>query len=70
MRTHLPALGVRTEVAERCLNHKLPRIQRLYGTHDYFTEHRAVLESWTALLLEIERGERKVTSIRRRVTQS
>jgi integrase len=64
MRTHLSALGVRTEVAERCLNHKLPGIQSVYNTHDYFVERRAALESWTALLLEIERGERKVKALK------
>jgi hypothetical protein len=52
------ALGVRTEVAERRLNHKLPGIQSVYHTRDYFAERRAALESWTALLLDIERGER------------
>lgn len=66
MRTHLSALGVRTEVAERCLNHKLPGIQSVYNTHGYFAARRAALESWTALLLEIERGERKVTPMRSR----
>jgi len=71
MRTHLSALGVRTEVAERCLNHKLPGIQSVYNTHDYFMERRAALESWTALLLEVERGEHKVEPLwRRRVTSS
>jgi len=66
MRTHLSALGVRTEFAERCLNHKLPGIQSAYNTHDYFLERRAALESWTTLLLEIERGERKVTALKSR----
>ena len=66
MRTHLSTLGVRTEVAERCLNHKLPGIQSVYNTHDYFAERRAALEAWTALLLEIERGERKVTALKSR----
>lgn len=64
MRTHLSSLGIRSEVAERCLNHKLPGIQRVYNTHDYFAERRAALETWTALLLAIERGERKVTPMR------
>lgn len=66
MRTHLSTLGIRTEVAERCLNHKLPGIQSVYNTHDYFAERRAALEAWTALLLEIERGERKVTALKSR----
>jgi hypothetical protein len=40
-------------VAERCLNHKLPGVQGVYNTHDYFAERKAALETWTALLLEI-----------------
>jgi integrase len=70
MRTHLSSLGIRSEVAERCLNHKLPGIQGVYNTHDYFAERRAALETWTALLLEIERGERKVAPMRSRRTNS
>jgi integrase len=66
MRTHLSSLGIRSEVAERCLNHKLSGIQGVYNRHDYFAERRAALETWTALLLEIERGERKVAPLRLR----
>ena len=66
MRTHLSSLGIRSEVAERCLNHKLPGLQGVYNTHDYFAERKAALETWTALLLEIERGERKVAPTRSR----
>jgi len=58
MRTHLSSLGIRSEVAERCLSHTLPGIQGVYNTHDYFAERKAALETWTALLLEIERGQR------------
>jgi integrase len=65
MRTHLAALGVRSEVAERCLGHKLRGVEGTYNTHDYLTERRDALEKWTAVLLEIERGERKVTPIKR-----
>ena len=68
MRTHLSSLGIRSEVAERCLNHKLPGIQGVYNRRDYFAERRAALETWTALLLEIERGERKVAPLRLRRT--
>jgi hypothetical protein len=57
-------------VAERCLNHKLPGIQSVYDTHDYFAERRAALESWTALLLDIERGDREVEPPRRRRVNS
>jgi integrase len=65
MRTHLAALGVRSEVAERCLGHKLRDVEGTYNTHDYLNERRAALEKWTAVLLEIERGEEKVAHIRR-----
>ena len=70
MRTHLSSLGIRSEVAERCLNHKLPGLQGVYNTHDYFAERKAALETWTALLLEIERGQRKVTPMRSRRSNS
>jgi integrase len=70
MRTHLSSLGIRSEVAERCLNHKLPGLQGVYNTHDYFSERKAALETSTALLLEIERGERKVTLVRSRRSNS
>jgi integrase len=67
MRTHLAALGVRSEVAERCLGHKLRGVERVYNTHDYLNERRLALEKWTAVLLAIESGERKVTPMRRQV---
>jgi integrase len=70
MRTYLSSLGIRSEVAERCLNHKLPGLQGVYNTHDYFAERKAALETWTALLLEIERGERKVAPMRSRRSNS
>lgn len=65
-RTHLAALGVRHEVAERCLGHKLRRVEGTYDRHDYFKERRAALEQWTALVVQAERGESKVISIQRR----
>lgn len=64
-RTHLAALGVRREVAERCLGHKLRGVEGTYDRHDYFKERRLALAQWTQLLLDAERGEGKVTAIRR-----
>jgi len=58
-------LGVRSEVAERCLGHRLRGVEGIYNTHDYFDERRAALDAWTELLLDIESGVRKVTPIRR-----
>ena len=70
MRTHLSSLVTRSELAERCLNHKLPGLQGVYNTLDHFAERKAALETWTALLLEIERGERKVAPMRSRRSNS
>ena len=66
MRTHVASLGARSEVAERCLGHKLRGVEGTYNTHDYLNERRAALEAWTALLLDIESGAQKVTPIRRK----
>jgi integrase len=69
MRTHLASLGIRSEVAERCLGHKLRGVEGTYNTHDYLNERRAALETWTALLLDIESGAQKVTPIRRKAAR-
>lgn len=66
-RTQLAALGVRSEVGERCLNHQLRGIEGTYNTHDFLSERREALEQWAELLLRLERGEsEKVTPIRKR----
>lgn len=66
MRTHLAMLGVRSEVAERCVGHKLRGVEGTYNTHDYLSERRAALQKWAAVLIEIERGEQRVAPLRRR----
>lgn len=63
-RTQLAALGIRSEVAERCLGHKLRGVEGTYNRHDYFEERRVALEQWTKLIAQAERGERKVVPIR------
>lgn len=68
-RTHLAALGVRREVAERCLGHKLKGVEGTYDRHDYFDERRKALEQWTALLLKAERGEQQTTPSRRKAAR-
>jgi integrase len=65
-RTHLAALGVRREVAERCLGHKIRGVEGTYDRHDYFDERRTALKQWTAFLLDAESGRRKVIPIRRK----
>ena len=56
-RTHLAALIVSREVAERCLNHKLKGVERIYNRYDYFDERREALVQYTNLLSALERGE-------------
>lgn len=56
-RTHLAALGVSREVAERALNHKLRGVEGIYNRHDYFDERRQALTLWAELLVSLERGE-------------
>ena len=63
-RTHLAALGVRREVAERCLGHKLKGVEGTYDRHDYFSEQRLALSQWTRLILDAECGKSTVTPIR------
>lgn len=49
-RTHLAALGVLPDIAERCLNHKRKGVEGIYNQHDYFDERRDALNKWAALL--------------------
>jgi len=63
-RTQLGALGVRREVAERCLGHAIRGVEGTYDRHDYFKERRSALEQWTGLLMEAERSGSKIISIR------
>src|SRR6516164_3584676 len=64
-RTQLAALGVRREVAERCLGHAIRGVEGIYDRHDYFMERRVALGQWTDLLIEAERGGSKIISMRR-----
>ena len=63
-RTQLAALGVRREVAERCLGHAIRGVEGTYDRHNYFKERRTALEQWTGLLIEAERGRSTIISIR------
>lgn len=65
-RTHLAALGVRREVAERCLGHRLRGVEGTYDRHDYFKERRVALERWATLIGQAESGERKIVPLRGR----
>lgn len=56
-RSHLSALGVNLIVAERCLNHSLGGLVRVYDQHDYMTERRAALDTWASFLEACETGQ-------------
>ena len=62
-RTHLAALGIRREVAERCLGHRLRGVEGTYDRHDYFKERRLALAQWAQLLLDAENGVSNVVAI-------
>jgi integrase len=55
-RTHLAALGVTSDIAERCLNHAVKGVEGIYNRHDFFDERRVALQQWADLLDRCERG--------------
>lgn len=63
-RTLLASLGIASDVAERCLNHKLRGIEGVYNRHDYFEERKAAFSQLTVLLIDLEKGDGKVVPIR------
>jgi integrase len=50
MRSGLTMLGVRYEVAERAINHKLPELAEIYDRNDYADERAAALVRWADYL--------------------
>jgi integrase len=64
-RTQLAELGVRGEVAEKCLNHKVRGVVGIYNTHDYYAERRDALQTWAALIVELDAGKSRVVPIKR-----
>jgi integrase len=68
-RSHWSALGVRTEVAERMLNHSLGGLLQVYDRNDFRDERRLALEQWAAKLESIERDDPKVVPIKRKSTR-
>ena len=51
--------GVQSEIAERCLNHRLRGTEVVYNAHGYFDERRSALEALIPLLLDIDSGVKK-----------
>jgi integrase len=56
-RSHLRAMGVERDIAERVLNHMLPGMEGIYDKGDYLKERRAALELWSRFLAACESGE-------------
>jgi integrase len=50
VRTGLAKLGIRPDIAERCLNHAQPGIIATYDTHQYLDEKRNALTQWAGHL--------------------
>jgi integrase len=57
VRTGLAKLGVRPDIAERCLNHAQPRIIATYDTHQYLDEKRDALTQWAGHLQALHDGK-------------
>jgi integrase len=51
-RTHLAALGVGRDIAERALNHEVRDIEGVYNKHDYFAERKQALKRWGDFLVK------------------
>jgi len=62
MRTQLSGLGVRLEVAERCLNHTLKGMVGVYDRHDFLDQRREALQEW-ADCLEKQKPVTEIISI-------
>jgi integrase len=57
VRTGLAKLGIRADIAERCLNHAQPGIIATYDTHDYLEEKRDALTQWADHLQALSGGK-------------
>jgi integrase len=56
VRTGLAKLGIRPDIAERCLNHAQPGIMATYDTHHYLEEKRDALTQWADHLQVLRDG--------------
>jgi integrase len=56
VRTGLAKLGIRPDIAERCLNHAQPGIIATYDTHQYLAEKRDALTQWVDHLQALRDG--------------
>ena len=58
-RSHLAALGANVIVAERCLNHSIGGLVGIYDQHDYLSERRTALKTWSEFLHDCEAGKKR-----------
>jgi len=65
MRSGLTSLGVRYEVAERAINHKLPGLAEVYDRNDFAAERAAALRQWADYLDALRTGS-NVVAIKRK----
>jgi integrase len=54
VRTGLAKLGIRPDIAERCLNHAQPGLIATYDTHHYLEEKRDALTQWADYLQALD----------------
>lgn len=52
VRTHLPRLGVPSEIGERILGHKLAGVAGIYDRYSYLPEKQAALDRWAEELMK------------------
>lgn len=61
-RTLLTRAGVRPDIAERVLGHKLQGVEKIYNQHDYFKERGQALQKLANLIERIIEGPRSKAS--------
>jgi integrase len=65
-RSHLSALKVSDNIAERCLNHKIGGVKGVYDRHECFDERREALSKWAAVVVECETPKTASTAASKR----
>lgn len=56
-RTLMASLKIPSDIAERCLNHKIKGVEGIYDVHDYFEERKYALEKLAGLIEELEEAD-------------
>ena len=64
-RSLMSRAGVRSEVAERVINHKIPGVEAVYNRHCYLDEKREALEALATQVRRILANEKNVVQLRR-----